>query len=573
MRGDGRENRLLRKMLKGRNRTVIIVAASFVILLALFEWLIFSEYRSNSLADIVIIGGKTQSNRYLISSLTGYFFWLAMLFVFIYLSLISTLLLRGFYFLIFTLVCLHEYAYQSIFGRFSTSQDFALIFITTQAQKLAAVFSYVSIVAVLPCILYLILLLTINRAATLSFKKSLMALTFVIFLIFSLNLAVWLLTPKFFLLDTPLVSFGAADRSIFGYTFSHLFTYKIERETVATVVQPTEPRNNIVFIMDESIRSDHLSLNGYARPTTPYLEDLAKQGRLQNYGMAISATTRSLETLQLVLTGLTHEDLPDIEEKIEHYPTIFQYAKAMGYRTVYFDGQINNFWAGTPDDLKYVDAFFNVEHINPTREPGWDNDRKIGKLINEMIATSTGNFIFVFKHGNHTPYSENFPPNMAAWKPSSTEVSYDALASDREAFINTYDNAIKYNLDSFFRVLTSDHDPLPNNTVIIYTSDHGQTLNEDGERRSHAGRTLKEAEVPLFILGETGTKVDTGFRAEHANIFATLLDLMNYPPELRRHPYAVSLLKATASSSADRFFIVPNFVKKEKIRVPLQAGN
>jgi len=48
--------------------------------------------------------------------------------------------------------------------------------------------------------------------------------------------------------------------------------------------------------------------------------------------------------------------------------------------------------------------------------------------------------------------------------------------------------------------------------------------------------------------------VDTGFKASHANMFTTLLDLMNYPEELRKYPYAISLFKAKAADSRPRYF-------------------
>jgi glucan phosphoethanolaminetransferase (alkaline phosphatase superfamily) len=94
---------------------------------------------------------------------------------------------------------------------------------------------------------------------------------------------------------------------------------------------------------------------------------------------------------------------------------------------------------------------------------------------------------------------------------------------------------------------------LPNNTVIVYTGDHGESFFENG-KAGHGGETTGEAEVPLFILGMSDARIDVGFKASHHNIFATLLDLMNYPEELRRSEYSKSLLKAKAADSSSRFF-------------------
>lgn len=50
-------------------------------------------------------------------------------------------------------------------------------------------------------------------------------------------------------------------------------------------------------------------------------------------------------------------------------------------------------------------------------------------------------------------------------------------------------------------------------------------------------------------------RADTFFAALRANIFPTVLDLMNYPVELRKHSSAISRLQAKAADSGDRFFI------------------
>lgn len=65
-----------------------------------------------------------------------------------------------------------------------------------------------------------------------------------------------------------------------------------------------------------------------------------------------------------------------------------------------------------------------------------------------------------------------------------------------------------------------------------------------------------EASAPLLLITKAPASVDTNFRASHANIFPTLLDLMGYPASERRYPYARSLLKASASQSRARYFFV-----------------
>ncbi len=62
--------------------------------------------------------------------------------------------------------------------------------------------------------------------------------------------------------------------------------------------------------------------------------------------------------------------------------------------------------------------------------------------------------------------------------------------------------------------------------------------------------------VPLFMIASPDRMpaIDTGFKASHSNLFATLLDLMNYPQNKRKYDYSISLLKARESDSRKRFY-------------------
>ena len=97
---------------------------------------------------------------------------------------------------------------------------------------------------------------------------------------------------------------------------------------------------------------------------------------------------------------------------------------------------------------------------------------------------------------------------------------------------------------------------MPKNTIFVYTSDHGQSLRENGSTVSHCSTTKPEATVPLIIVSapENLTKVDTEFKASHSNIFATLLDLIAFPESERKHQYTKSLFLATGADSQPRYY-------------------
>jgi len=545
------------------DRRVLIISFLFSLFVMTLEYLClkvnYGQYISH-------LSNKEFDRFTVIAAVVLFFSWISF-FAFTYISLLSSWHYRIIYFLLFALAVFHEYGYQNAYGRFSEIVDLSIASASTTEQKLNTIIIYMNPLAIVPCVGYLFVLLTEKAKATTHGLKS---LTAIVALSVCISSGVWYVLPRLWVDGFPTASLGAFSNTTIGYCLFNVFSYKKEREKVdqPTLAENYRPNNNIVFILDESIRGDHLSLNGYLRETTPFLDDLAKRNLIKNWGIAASASTCSITSHNLLITGLRSEDMPDRDEMVKKVPSIFEYAKAMRYKTYYFDGQMNTFWGGTKDDLSYIDVWQNNAHFIKGENWRWDIDFDIAKKVKEITNTSTGNFIFIFKHGNHTPYNKNFPESEAVWKPSFTGwrpnfsgIEYKVSSEELTAFVNSYDNAIKYNLDNFFKNLATDYGNLPNNTIFIYTSDHAQTLSEGGLAYSHCGNNPKEAIVPLFTIGDLGVKVDTDYKASHSNLFATLLDLMSYPDALRKRDYAVSLLTAKAVDSKDRYFVSANLAK------------
>src|SRR5262249_31950052 len=59
---------------------------------------------------------------------------------------------------------------------------------------------------------------------------------------------------------------------------------------------------NIVFIVWDTVRRDHLSLYGYGKPTTPYLESRARESRVFTQAMSVAPCT--LPSHASMFTGL-----------------------------------------------------------------------------------------------------------------------------------------------------------------------------------------------------------------------------------------------------------------------------
>ncbi|CAN5547712.1 N/A [soil metagenome] len=490
---------------------------------------------------------------------------LILFYYFVVVAFFSEARFKIIYFLIFSLASFIEYGYQKALGRFSTTSDIESVVATTSDQKFESIFLYISLASIIPCLVFLICLFVVKNKQPKGLKPFLLTIfLFVVFFICLSTFGSFFIEQKF-----PTVSFNAFCRTstdflIWGplsngkwnasITGNNLTRRKVEKPSLPENYRPS---NNIVFVIDESVRGDHLSLNGYERKTTPVLDNLQSQGILNNWGIAVSASTGSRFTYNAIITGLTPDDFPDKSEfKVNTFPTIFQYAKAMNYQTHFFDGQMKNYWGGIPDDLNYIDSWSGINQFDDNGlSPKWKIDNRIALEVNKIISNSTGNFIVIFKRGSHIPYQDCFPPDEQPWQPIyTTENKFDIPTAEKLPEVaNSYDNAIKYNINSFFENLIKDYTAIPNNTVIIYTGDHGQTLFANG-KSSHGGASQAEATVPLFIIGKLEKTVETKYQASHDNIFPTLLDLMNYPENLRGYQTTLSLFDAAADDSKPRFF-------------------
>lgn len=458
--------------------------------------------------------------------------------------LVSSYRYKILYFALFAFAVSVEYGFQSALGRFTLPTDVEnTLFASDTSNKIGAITLFFSWLAVLPVALCRLLFLfgeqKIKHAARL----------------FAANVAFIFAAFSFtiYAAHAPFISnsFAAHLNNWIssGWFYAEKSRSAAPRESVSPLPASIQkPKNNIVFIVDESVRADHLSVNGYARDTTPRLRALKQKGLLQTWGAAVSGATESVGSNRLLLSGVYK--LPDANGDVDRLPSLFQYAKAAGYRTFYFDGQKYSQWNGTKYDRADFGEIVGIKDFPDAKMR--DIDGRFGKKIRELIENSSGNFIWVNKRGVHFRYEENYPSAEKVWAPVDSEGGRSAEA-DNQALINNYDNAVRYNSETFFGNLFPGGETIEN-TIYIYTSDHGQTLVQGAS--THSGKTRNEALVPVMMIGQTAIlkMTDPDFRAAHANLFATALDLMEYPENLRRYPYSISLLKARKTDSSPRSY-------------------
>jgi hypothetical protein len=299
----------------------------------------------------------------------------------------------------------------------------------------------------------------------------------------------------------------------------------------------------VVFIMDESIRGDMTSLIDPSAETTPFL--LSINNRLTDFGTALSAHNCSTASRFIMRYGLRPEDLPQALRAglSTASPNIWRYAKKAGFKTVYIDG-FARIWALHSGmalrELEDID-----EHIKITTEPFYRVDMDVAQALADVLKRPGKAFIYVDKFGSHFPYTDKYPPERRIFAPSR--------GSERSELIAEYKNAVNWSVDAFFQELDRKGLSL-STTLIIYTSDHGQSLMEGGYKLSHCSiqdsPVRGEGLVPLLAFhgfNDFGKRLQESAvagrnRFTHFDIFPTLLIGLGFPESEVTQLYGPSLL-------------------------------
>ncbi|MEW5755884.1 MAG: sulfatase-like hydrolase/transferase [Pseudomonadota bacterium] len=293
---------------------------------------------------------------------------------------------------------------------------------------------------------------------------------------------------------------------------------------------------NIVLIVDESLRGDFLDINGNNRGITPSL--FSHKDRLVNFGYASSGANCSADANQIIRFGA---NLHDFETTFRTNPYIWQYAKAAGYRTIMIEGQarpgsLNN--RMTKKETSYIDEFIYAEG-----QGSRERDLDIADTIKKVVASDNKPyFILAVKSGIHFPYEDKVPEKERKYQ--SISVGYDV--GNKTDLVNAYRNAILYITDPFFESLLSNMEY--NNTVVFYTSDHGQNLLDNGSKQTHCSTNNAspyEGLVPLLVITDNdyfkekfeSAALKNFDKASHFNIVPTILNIFGFEKEgvARRH--------------------------------------
>ncbi|MBX3215836.1 MAG: phosphoethanolamine transferase [Labilithrix sp.] len=250
---------------------------------------------------------------------------------------------------------------------------------------------------------------------------------------------------------------------------------------------PTAARlPNIVLVLGESLAASHLSLYGYARPTTPRLQALADRGELLPLRDAVVMGPHTRTSLPYIMTGI---EGPDPSGRVLRAPTVTQYAKARGYHTAFVSAQEES-W-GELDALlrEGADSFRSGIAFAPYVDvlKGADDLVVLEEGVLPAIRTlAEPFFLVVHMDGSHLPYRSHSPP------------SHKVFPEDGVNSMGAYDNTIRVTDEVVARLFEAlrARDP---EAWLFFTSDHGQPLGEGGAFYNH-GYQSNVVRDPLLVF-------------------------------------------------------------------------
>lgn len=232
-----------------------------------------------------------------------------------------------------------------------------------------------------------------------------------------------------------------------------------------SITVPTDSID-VIVVIGESLRSDHLQLNGYSRSTTPRL---AKERNLITIPEMYTEPYFTHTSVPRILTRADAEN-PDCAYEEQSFITLF---RKVGYYTLWLSNQ----------DMSTSYAYFMHEadsliYVNSGKS-FYDYDRwmDIDMLphFNRKALKHKLNLIVIHSIGSHWWYDAHYNTEYAPFHPTADSRIVSELS--REQMINSYDNTI-VETDRFLSELIDTI--RGRNAILIFISDHGEALGENG---------------------------------------------------------------------------------------------
>ncbi|HYB33854.1 MAG TPA: phosphoethanolamine--lipid A transferase EptA [Steroidobacteraceae bacterium] len=222
----------------------------------------------------------------------------------------------------------------------------------------------------------------------------------------------------------------------------------------------------VILIIGEAARAKNFQLYGYNRPTNPLLAK-ASVVTLRN------ATTCATYTTAAVRCILSNVDTGAPFSK--RYEPLPSYLQRNGVDVIWRSRN----WGEPPIKVQTYQKASDLSAACTGAQCAYDEVLLSG--LEQRIKASSSQRVFVVLHqsGSHGPaYYQKYPPGFEYFKPVCKSVELGKCT--HAELVNAYDNTILYEDYFLFRVIGILRQLRDTATLLIYLSDHGESLGEYG---------------------------------------------------------------------------------------------
>jgi arylsulfatase A-like enzyme/Flp pilus assembly protein TadD len=289
-----------------------------------------------------------------------------------------------------------------------------------------------------------------------------------------------------------------------------------------------KPGLNLLLVTVDTLRADGLSCYDPRRVITPNIDKVAGSGWIFTRAFAHNPLTLPSHANILLGTTPLYHGVHDNENFIvrEEWLTLAELLKSHGYATGAFIG-------GFPLDARFgLNQGFDVydDDFKPKGAPKYS----FGERKAEDVVRKAGPWIkdraspwFAWLH-LYDPHADYIPPEPYLSQHKSQPYYGEAAYVD-------------FALGKLFQFM--EENALFEKTVVILTSDHGESLGQHGEETHGVYVYNPTLWIPLIIRVPAGKPAKINQLVSHVDIFPTVCDILNIPAPAFLQ--GISLLPAT----------------------------
>ncbi|MDH5533765.1 MAG: sulfatase [Candidatus Pacebacteria bacterium] len=336
---------------------------------------------------------------------------------------------------------------------------------------------------------------------------------------------------------------------------------------------------NVVLIVIDTLRQDHLTPYGYSKNTTPFLYKFSNKSLIFNNNY--SASNWTIPSIASIITGTypqhhlvnnkflyTNSEINvNLDKSAPHLKTIAQYLHENGYKTAGFTGG-----AGTSSTIgfdKGFDLYFDNRDF-----AGLELTAPLALNWLSTTKNSKNDKHFIFLHGYDvhgqyagnedlkTKFSDNYQGNLNGSVEEHIEIRNEHQIKDqlflneqdKNFLINRYDDKIR-GMDKRLGDFISDYKKLnfKNPTIFIITSDHGEEWFEHGGIDHGLTFYQEVVKTPLIIqLPEQSDQLTIETKTSGVDLLPSILDLVQIPIDKNKKIDGISLVPSIKNMNNKR---------------------